>query len=270
MSPPAARLTNTPPPEEREAAQIERLRSSYSMRPAFPLPATVENFDAEPLRAACETYREGIAALMAGGAAPGLYDPNNAFFRSPDAEILYAMARMLKPRRIVEVGSGHSTRIIRQAISDGDLKVHHVAIDPAPRSDVTPLVDRMQLTRFEEIETDAVLSTLESNDFLFIDSSHEVRIANDVVKLFCITIPSLASGVVVHVHDIFLPYDYPEPFYTTCPGWGEQYLLQVLLTGRPHKVHWPGYYAQRMRPELRDSMPFLQAGPAQSFWFQAP
>ena len=55
-------------------------------------------------------------------------------------------------------------------------------------------------------------------DILFIDSSHEVRVANNVAKLFCVTIPSLAPGVVIHVHDIFLPFDYPEPFCTNYSG----------------------------------------------------
>ena len=105
-------------------------------------------------------------------------------------------------------------------------------------------------------------------DILFIDSSHEVRVANDVAKLFCVTIPSLAPGVVIHVHDIFLPFDYPEPLCTDYSCWGEQYMLQMLLQGCARKVLWPGYYVQRMRPELCTHLPFVANGRAQSFWFE--
>ncbi len=177
------------------------------------------------------------------------------------------MIRLLAPGRIVEVGSGNSTRVIRQAIADGDLAVTHIAIDPSPRSDIAPLVDKLHLLRFEDAQIDEILSELGKNDILFIDLSHEVRVASDVAKLFCATIPRLQAGVVVHVHDIFLPYDYPEPFCTQYSDWGEQYLLQVMLHSHNNDVLWPGYYAQRLRPELAHELPFLVNGRAQSFWF---
>ncbi len=207
---------------------------------------------------------------MRGDAAPGGYDPRNSFYRSPDTEILYLMVRSRKPKRIVEIGSGNSTRVVRQAIYDGGIDVEHFAIDPEPRSDITGLVDKIQRARFEDADgdADAILSELESNDIVFIDSSHAVRAANDVAKLFCTTIPALPPGVIVHVHDIFLPFDYPEPFCTEHPDWGEQYLLQVLLQGSQRKVLWPGYYVQKMRPELHSRLPFIANGPAQSFWFE--
>lgn len=255
--------------EKHEAARITRLlQSGHFRRAAYSIPPAMASFSAEPICAALESFSPEIANLMKGGADPGGYDPNNSFFRSPDAEILYTMVRLLNPRRIVEIGSGHSTRIIRQAISDGKLQVEHVAIDPAPRSCITRLVDRMYLARFKDTETDAILRELGPNDILFIDSSHEVRVANDVAKLFCVTIPQLTSGVAVHVHDVFLPFDYPEPFCTDYSAWGEQYLLQVMLTFDKNEVLWPGYYAQKFRPDLHKRFPFLAMGQAQSFWFR--
>lgn len=201
------------------------------------------------------------------GAPPALYDSTNTFYNTPDAEILYLMVRKLQPKRIVEIGSGNSTRIIRQAIADGKLDVRHVAVDPEPRADIAGLTDRVLHQRFEETDVTDELRALEADDILFIDSSHQVRVANDVTKLFCNAIPSLAPGVAVHVHDVFLPFDYPVPFCTDYPGWGEQYLVQVMLAARPREVLWPGYYVQKMRPELRDGLPFLASGRAQSFWF---
>ncbi|MBV9995186.1 MAG: class I SAM-dependent methyltransferase [Caulobacteraceae bacterium] len=201
--------------ERREAARMRRLlQKGYFERPAFAVPPAMSGFDAEPLREACARYADDIAALMRGGAQPGGYAPDNSFFRSPDAEILYATLRMRAPRRIVEVGSGNSTRIIRQAIADGGFATEHVAIDPAPRADITGLADQVIRTAFEDSGGAETLATLREGDVLFIDSSHEVRVGNDVVKLFCEVLPALAAGVAVHVHDVFLPFDYPEAFWT--------------------------------------------------------
>jgi predicted O-methyltransferase YrrM len=255
--------------EAREAARIGSLRRrGYFDRPTFSLLPGFAEFSPDALAAALTKYSTGLDALMRGAAQPGGYDPANPFFRSPDAEVLYLMVRSLAPRRVVEVGSGNSTRIIRQAIADGGLSVEHVAIDPAPRSDIACLVNRMHLDRFEEVSAEPLLAELRPGDVLFIDSSHEVRVGNDVARLFCTTLPALADGVIVHVHDVFLPFDYPVPFCTECPGWGEQYLLQLLLQHARHEVLWPGYYLQKLKPETAERLPFLAAGRAQSLWFR--
>jgi len=78
----------------------------------------------------------------------------------------------------------------------------------------------------------------------------------------------LKPGVVVHVHDIFLPYDYPDELAFNHPHWGEQYILHALLSGRGSDVLWPGYYLQRDRSDFYDLFPFLRGTQAQSFWFR--
>ncbi len=255
--------------EGEEMARLEELRKRrYFERPAFSLLHGFAQFDVDDIAAAFDKYRPEIDILMQGGAKPGGYDPSNYFFKSPDAEILYLMVRTLAPHRIVEVGSGNSTRIIRQAIADGNFSVEHIAIDPAPRSDIAGLVDRMLLNRFEHADSAPLLAQLGPNDILFIDSSHEVNVGNDVAQLFCVALPALIDGVVVHVHDVFLPFDYPEPFHMSCPRWGEQYLLQLFLQGARHDILWPGYYLQNQRPDVAKRLSFLAAGMAQSLWFR--
>jgi hypothetical protein len=254
--------------EKIEADRIRRQIAIGQFRePVFPLLDGMQSFDGRRLAETYAICRGEVDRLMEG-AEPARFDPNNGFFSSPDAEILYLMVRLLEPVRIVEVGSGNSTRIIRQAITDVGLSVDHLAIDPEPRADIKGMVGRILLKRFEETDVMDELCALERNDILFIDSSHLVHVANDVAKLFCNVIPSLAPGVAVHVHDVFLPFDYPEPFCTDYSGWGEQYLLQVMLASRPRKILWPGYYLQQIRPELRHGLPFLSKGRAQSFWFR--
>jgi hypothetical protein len=254
--------------EKVEADRIQRqLVIGQFEKPAYPLLDGMCTFDGAPLAATFAACRTDLDRLLQGG-PPVRFDRANTFYNTPDAEILYLMVRSLSPKRIVEVGSGNSTRIIRQAIADGRIVVSHTAIDPEPRADITGLTDRVLRQRFEETDVMEELSALEANDIVFIDSSHKVHVANDVSKLFCNAIPALAPGVVVHVHDVFLPFDYPKPFCVDYPGWGEQYLLQVMLAARPREILWPGYYVQKLRPELRQALPFLASGRAQSFWFR--
>jgi predicted O-methyltransferase YrrM len=255
-----------------EKVQAERIHRQIAIgqfeKPVYPLLDGMSTFEGADLANAYLAYRADLGRMMQG-ADPARFDRNNNYYMTPDAEILYLMVRSLAPKRILEIGSGHSTRIIRQAIVDGSLAVSHVAIDPEPRADITGLTDQLLRQRFEETGVIHEVQALEQNDILFIDSSHQVRTANDVAKLFCNVIPALATGVVIHVHDVFLPFDYPEPFCTEYPDWGEQYLVQVMLASRPRKILWPGYYVQRMRPDLGESLPFLATGRAQSFWFRA-
>jgi hypothetical protein len=254
--------------EKTEAERIQRqIAIGQFDKPAYPLLDGMEDFDGAWLGEAYVKYRTDLDRML-GGAPPAKYDRDNGFYATPDAEILYLMVRALEPKRIVEIGSGNSTRIIRQAIVDGRLDVHHLAIDPEPRTDIAGFTTRVVRHRFEETDAADEIANLGPNDILFIDSSHEVHVANDVTKLFCNAIPSLKSGVAVHVHDIFLPFDYPEPFNTSYPWWGEQYLLQVMLAEGRREILWPGYYLQRSRPGMRDVFPFLARGRAQSFWFR--
>jgi hypothetical protein len=236
-------------------------------KPAFQLLHGMELFDAAILAGTYAKCRDDVERLMQG-APPAFFDRTNNFYSTPDAEILYLMVRSLAPKRIVEIGSGNSTLIIRQAIADAGLGATHIAIDPEPRADITGFADRVLRCRFEETDVMEELRALEKNDILFIDSSHQVHVANDVAKLFCNVVPALTQGVAIHVHDIFLPFDYPEPFCTDYSGWGEQYLVQVMLAASPREILWPGYFVQKLRPELGEGLPFLGAGRAQSFWFR--
>ena len=255
--------------ERTEAKRVNRQKSIGQFdRPVFPLLEGMSSFDVSDLADAYSTYRSSLEKMM-GGAPPANFNRNNDYFRTPDAEILYLMVRLLSPKRIIEVGSGNSTRIIRQAIVDAQLDVVHLAIDPEPRSDITGLAGCVRRQLLEEADVSTELSALDVNDILFIDSSHVVRVANDVSKLFCIVIPSLKPGVAVHVHDVFLPFDYPEPFCALYPHWGEQYLLQAMLASRPRQILWPGYYIQKIKPELQSDLPFMNTGCAQSFWFRS-
>lgn len=154
---------------------------------------------------------------------------HNGWYPTPDAEIYAAMIMDRKPDLIVEVGSGFSTLIARKTIEHCRLQTRLVVIDPQPRTDVRAVVDDAHFCPVE----DSPLRTLPltGRSLLFIDSSHVTRPRGDIPFLFCQVLPTLPTGVTVHVHDIFTPYDYPTVYDGLC--YSEQYALQCLLSHSP-------------------------------------
>ena len=106
------------------------------------------------------------------------------------------------------MGSGHSTRFLARAVADGALATQITSIDPAPRASIAALAIRHLALPVQETDT-RIFETLEANDILFIDSSHQAKPGGDVAFLLGEALPRLAAGVRVHFHDIFLPDDYP-------------------------------------------------------------
>jgi len=159
------------------------------------------------------------------------FEFNNGFFSGLDAAVYYGLIRHLKPRRIVEIGGGYSTRMASKALSanqQGTL----TCIDPFPEDRLlrADLDVELITKRIEEIDVE-FFSCLEANDILFIDSSHTVKFGSDVCYEFLEVLPRLAAGVWVHVHDVFFPHDYPaEWLIEQRLALNEQYLLQAFLT----------------------------------------
>ncbi|WP_170751042.1 class I SAM-dependent methyltransferase [Ruegeria lacuscaerulensis] len=255
-------------PEDDERARLEAFeRAGGLTRPAYAMSPGMEGFDIAPLIAEYTEHADALAALKDPERNQTGYRVGNGYYDSPDADALYLMIRRFKPRRVIEVGCGNSTRVTRQAIIDGGLETQITAIDPYPRADIAHVVDHFEQRRLEEVDP-ALFDQLEAGDVLFIDSSHVVRMSNDVAHLFCRIIPALKPGVVIHVHDVFLPYEYPKRFFYDCPGWGEQYMLHALLQSGSFSMLWPGYYLQQDRLDAVEALPFLGDGRAQSIWVQ--
>ncbi|WP_125944996.1 class I SAM-dependent methyltransferase [Sphingomonas sp. ABOLG] len=162
------------------------------------------------------------------------YGYDNRMYSYGDAEILYNMIRLKKPARIIEIGSGQSTLMARAAIAankrnDEGYTCAHICIEPYEM----PWLERTGVTvvreRVEDLDL-AFFDALDANDILFIDSSHVIRPWGDVLREFHQIVPSVTSGVIVHVHDIFTPYDYPETWLRQDRRlWNEQYLMESFL-----------------------------------------
>lgn len=133
---------------------------------------------------------------------------NQDWFPRLDAAAAYAIVRKTKPRRIIEVGSGHSTRFLARAVIDGGLATRITCIDPEPRATIAGLPVEFLRSPVQSVPIGAF--ALEAGDLLFIDSSHQVHPGSDLDFLLGRVLPRLAAGVRVHFHDIFLPDPYPE------------------------------------------------------------
>lgn len=165
------------------------------------------------------------------------YFGNNAFDVG-DAEFWYNLIRSKKPKRIIEIGSGHSTKMARLAIEantreDASYACNHSCIEPYEMPWLEQLGVEVIRQRVEEVDP-SFFQTLGENDILFIDSSHMIRPQGDVLFEYLEILPVLAPGVIVHIHDIFSPFDYPEWMTDDLLLWNEQYLLEAFLTQNPH------------------------------------
>lgn len=158
---------------------------------------------------------------------------HNNMYESGDAETLYNMVRFFKPKRFIEIGSGYSTLLVKSAIdkniSEGGHKTLLSCIEPFRNQWLETVGFEVIREPVEKIDLE-FFKQLEENDILFIDSSHNIRTAGDVVYEYLRILPSLNKGVIVHFHDIFLPQDYPKKWIVDYKWfWTEQYLLQAFL-----------------------------------------
>lgn len=154
----------------------------------------------------------------------------NSYFSSLDAICLYGLIALRKPSRYFEVGSGHSTRFARRAIRDCGLQTQIVSIDPAPRSEIDALCDRVVRLPLERADP-SLFDELEAGDVLFIDNSHCVFTNSDATVFFLEVLPRIKPGVMVHIHDVFWPFDYPSAWSKRY--YSEQYLLAAYLLAGP-------------------------------------
>jgi hypothetical protein len=177
---------------------------------------------------------------------------SQAWFPRLDAAVAYAFVRTLKPKRIVEVGSGHSTRFLARAVADGGLETRITAIDPAPRAQLDALPMELRRQTLQSVGP-APFRDLGSGDILMIDSSHILMPGSDVDFVLGRVLPALADGIWVHVHDIFLPDDYPADW--DWRGYNEQLGVLALLLGGGWEVRFASrYVATRMAHDLERSV----------------
>jgi predicted O-methyltransferase YrrM len=207
------------------------------------------------------------------------YFYNNSYFESGDSEFLYNMSRLFKPQRIFEIGSGHSTLMAVNAIqancrADADYICEHVCVEPYEARWLENLNVRVIREPVERLDK-RLFGDLEKNDILFIDSSHMIRPQGDVLFEYLEILPILKPGVLIHIHDIFTPKDYPKEWlHQNVCFWNEQYLLEAFLSfNTAFKIIGALNFLKHRYPEeltsccpvLRQQIDFREPG---SFWIR--
>lgn len=222
----------SPVPDHR-ALDLEPTRSR--VWPSAPKPAPGIDWRADEqvtlLRDSLGTQSEISFASGPTGDLRDYHTANDMFSRL-DAWMLQGVLRHFRPRRMIEVGCGWSSLVtarVNREFLDGEL--HFTCVEPYPPDFLATGVEGISdliVSRVEDLPLDPFLA-LRRADVLFIDSSHTIKTGGDVQFLFEEVVPRLAEGVVVHVHDIFLPWDYPRDWVTAGRAWNEQYLVRAFL-----------------------------------------
>ena len=203
---------------------------------------------------------------------PYEYYSNNNFFSGTDALALYCMVRHFQPNTILEVGSGFSSRISAQA-ARRNKSTNLICIEPYPEATLIhgfPGLTSLIPKEVQKVDLD-VFQRLDTNDMLFIDTSHVVKCGGDVNFLYLEVLPRLNPGVIVHVHDIFFPYEYPKQWVGELfRFWNEQYLLQAFLAfnSEYEVLLCNSYLGYKYHDEMRVTFPNSPWWGGLSFWMR--
>ena len=166
---------------------------------------------------------------------------NNGFLPGLDIIGIYTLISEFKPKKYIEIGSGNSTKVAYKAKTEHNLDTEIVSIDPMPRAEIDNLADKVIREPFENIDLN-ILDELNENDILFVDNSHRILPNSDSMVFYLEILPRLKKGVIVHIHDIYLPYDYPQ--FMCDRFYSEQYGLAMYLLANPKKYETilPNYF----------------------------
>jgi hypothetical protein len=227
---------------------------------------------AEPTMRELLAQAEALAPdlLAIDGRDEGAARFDQEWFPTLDAMSAYVMVRSLRPARIVEIGSGHSTRFLVRAVRDGGLATAITCIDPQPRAAIAAL----PVTHVPAVLAEAPASAFDelgAGDVLFIDSSHIAMPGSDVDRLVLDAVPRLPKGVLLQVHDVFLPDDYPQDWHWR--GYNEQLVIGALIAGGGWDILFASHWIATRRGGLLAAgivsrLPRRPAAPPSSLWLR--
>jgi predicted O-methyltransferase YrrM len=197
----------------------------------------------------------------------------NSQFSYSDAMAYYTFIRKQKPAKIVEIGSGFSSLVALEAIKKNGMG-ELICIEPFPRPFIEKLADKKALNLVkklaQEITPDYLNGILNDRDILFIDSTHTVKTGSDCLHIYLRLLPKIRKNLLVHVHDVFLPFGMPQKWLLEFQiFWTEQYLLFAWLLDNPKTTALYGsHYHKVFSPELLDRFMSQKSTPGGgSFWF---
>ncbi len=207
--------------------------------------------------------------------SPYRYYYGNASLSPGDTIALHCMLRLIKPKRIVEVGSGFTSAVTldtNEYYLDHSMQCFFIEPYPALLQSLCKPDDQIQLRscRLQEVEVE-FFEQLESGDILFIDSTHVSKVDSDVNYLFFEILPRLKSGVYIHLHDIFYPFEYPEKWiFDTGMIWNELYLLRAFLqNNHDYSIEFFHHFMEQKHMELfLEKWPLKEKPHGGSLWMR--
>ncbi len=166
---------------------------------------------------------------------------NNGFLPGLDIIGIYTILSVYQPKKYIEIGSGNSTKVAYKVKREQQLATEIISIDPQPRTDIDGLANTVIRESIENIDL-RIFDDLAENDVLFIDNSHRILPNSDSMVFYLEILPRLKKGVIVHIHDVYLPYDYPQ--FMCDRFYSEQYGLAMYLLANPNKYEtiFPNYF----------------------------
>ena len=218
---------------------------------------------------AIDRHGAALKAIPAEATAPAARW-NQDWFPRLDAACAYALVRERRPNLIAEIGSGHSTRFLARAVQDSGGATRIVAVDPEPRAPIAlPGVEHIRATLQDA--GDAPFDALASGDMLFVDSSHVLMPGSDVDIVLNRLLPALPAGVLVHLHDVFLPEAYPQEW--TWRGYNEQNAIAAMLQGGAWQPLFASRYARKAHAErlarsVVSALPLWPGAYESSLWLE--
>lgn len=227
----------------------------------------------------CENFSKSKAFFqnIPLNTATGTSSPHwlNGWLPGLDAVSIYGFIAQLKPKTYFEIGSGNSTQFARQAILDHHLATQIISVDPQPRAEINSICDRVIRNRLEDCDVREFCKQLTPTDILFFDGSHQCFQNSDVTVFFTEVLPLLPKGILIGIHDIFLPLDYPASW--TNRYYSEQYMLMAWILGDAGKsiqiefpcsyLSWTGV-AQKQLEGVWTALPSDVEKHGGCFWFR--
>jgi predicted O-methyltransferase YrrM len=261
----------SPLPAPEDVDRLERTPAS-----AEPLPGI--HLDPEEQMVLLEWLAEFYPSMpFTAEQTPGLrYRFDNPSYSYADGILLYSMLRWLRPKRLIEVGSGYTSALIldtnERFLDNG---VACTFIEPYPELLLTLLEERDRPrvriipSRLQDVDL-RLFDALEARDVLFIDSTHVAKVSSDVNRLFFEILPRLAPGTLVHIHDVFAGFEYPLEWLRQGRAWNEQYLLRAFLQFNDRfRIRLFGNYLIGRHPDwFRSHMPLCLTNPGGAFWME--
>lgn len=233
-----------------ETPSLEEIEGSFEYREAIPF-ADETIFDLARIAAFGEDLVQHASSFDPPEHSEAGFAWSNSQFSYADAMALYAIIRKFRPQTVLEIGSGYSSMVSDRALADSGVG-RLVCIDPMPRADISSLGAEIIRAPVQSVSVEYILDLVKPGDIVFYDGSHTVKTGSDTVYFYLKVLPRLPSGVLVHCHDIRLPYPQPEQYLTAQKiNWSEQYLLLAHLQNiHRYEVLFASFLLHRQAPQV--------------------